>query len=835
MTAAAAASRVAAPPAVAVIAPPSPAPAACAHCGLPAPRGEVYCCVGCGVVAAAIAEHGLERYYELREAPAPAHTTARPYSELDDPAFERAHVQRTADGHAHAALYLEDLRCTACAWLVESTPRRIPGVAELRVDLGRGRADVAWDPAVTQLSAIARHLDRLGHAAHPYRGADRDGLRRREDRALLVKLGVAGAAVGNVMLLAVALYAGLFGGMSGADTEYFRWASMAVAVPALSFAATPFFRTAIGALRAGRLHLDLPLSIGIAAGLGWGAANVIRGVGEIYFDSLAMLVFLLLLARWIVSRHQRRASSAAELLLALAPSRARRLPRPAAGSDEAALAPGWSDAGAAEVPIEALATGDVIAVRAGERVPIDGTIVAGSSTIDAGLLTGESRPVEVAPGAAVHAGTVNLAALIAVRATAVGEETRVGQLAATIARLSARTAPIERLVDRIAGRFVAVVTLAAVATAVAWAVIASPVAGAEAAMALLIVTCPCALALATPLAVTVALGRAARRGVLIKGADALERLATPGTLFVDKTGTLTEGRLAVASWRGDAAAGPLAAAAEAGSAHPIARALVRYADRAPGPRATATGAREELGRGISATCGERRVHVGALPWIAERCAIAPAVAQWAAAAAARGETPVLIAVDGAAVAVAGLTDPLRASAGAAIDRLRALGWRVAILSGDDPRVVDAVGDALGVPPPDRRGAVSPEGKLAAVRAARARGPVAMVGDGVNDAAAMAGATASIAVSGATEIAIEAADVYVREPSIGAIADVCEGAQATLATIRRNLRCSLAYNLAAGALAVAGVIHPLIAAILMPASSLTVLGSSLGSRAFRSAR
>jgi Cu2+-exporting ATPase len=792
------------------------AEAACTHCGLPVPAGRcsAFCCAGCEVVHGAIAAHGLEQFYALREgeAPVPARTTAHDYAELGDPAFQRLHVRVGPDGQARASLYLEDLRCTACVWLVERAPRCLAGVADIRVDLGRSRADVAWDPAATSLPVIARYLDRIGHPPHPYRGLERDARRRREDRALLVKLGVAGAAAGNLMLLAIALYAGLFGGMSRADTGFFRWASMCVALPALGFAATPFFRTALGALRARRLHLDLPLSIGILAGLGWGAANVIRGVGEIYFDSLAMLVFLLLTARWIVLRHQRRASTAAELLLSLTPSRAHRFQ---ASGDVTT-----------DVPIEAIVPGDLVRVLVGEVIPVDGDVVTGASAIDLGLLTGESQPVEVAPGAHVDAGTVNVAAPLAIRATAVGEVTRVGQLVARIEALSHK-APIERLVDRIAGRFVAVVSTAAVLTLVGWSLV-SVATGAEHAMALLIVTCPCALALATPLAVTVALGRAARRGVLIKGADALERLATPGTLFIDKTGTLTAGKLAVVTWYGDLDAAGLAAAAEAGSNHPIAHALRAHA----APSGTAGDIAEELGHGISAVVAGRRVDVGAPPWVRRRAKDSPVMEGWIAELAERGETPIAIAVDGVMIAVAGLADPIRTDAAPALAALARLGWDVHLLSGDDARVVRRVGAALGIPASRCHGAVSPEAKVTTVVAARARGTAVMVGDGVNDAAAMAAASAGIAVSGAAEIAIEAADVYLRSPSITEVAATAAGAQATLATIRRNLRFSLAYNLIAGGLAVTGLIHPLIAAAVMPLSSLTVLASSLRSKAFR---
>ncbi|MEO8840402.1 MAG: heavy metal translocating P-type ATPase [Kofleriaceae bacterium] len=786
---------------------------ACAHCGLPIPpgRGDDYCCAGCELVHGAIAELGLAQFYSLREIGTPARTTEASYAELDDAAFQRVHVRNELDGTCHAALYLEDLRCTACVWLVEATPRCLVGVSDVRVDLGRSRADVRWDPSVISLSAIAHHLDRIGHAVHPYRGVEREAHRRREDRALLVKLGVAGAAMGNLMLIAIALYAGLFDEMAAADTQFFRWTSMLIAVPALGFAAMPMFRTALGAVRAGRLHLDLPLSIGIVAGLVWGTVNVIRGAGEIYFDSLSMLVFLLLVARFIVLRHQRRASSAAEMLLALTATRAHRIDP--------------TTSVAIDVAIDAIAIGDRLLVRTGETIPIDGTIAAGSSAIDAGLLTGESSPVDVGPGDRVHAGTVNIAGPLELVATAVGEATRVGALVAKLAALATRRSPIERQVDRIAGRFVVAVTVVAAVVFVAWSWV-SPALGAEHAMALLVVTCPCALALATPLAVTVALGRAAREGILVKGADALERLARSRTLLLDKTGTLTEGKLEIATWLGDLDARPLAAAVERGSAHPIAHAFA--AITAP----PASEVHEELGHGIAGTVSGHHVLVGAPAWVRSRCGWRGEVDAWISDVARRAETPVAIAIDRRVVAIAGIADRIRPDARIAVDSLARLGWRIELLSGDDPRVVAEVGARLGIAAPRCHGAMSPEAKLAFVEHALESGPVAMVGDGINDASAIAAATCGIAVSGAADVAIEAADIYLRSPSIASIATTAIGASATIATIKRGLRISLAYNLIAGSLAAAGVIHPLLAAVLMPASSLTVLASSLRSRAFR---
>ncbi len=796
----------------------------CAHCGLTVPPGlrgpdpaRQFCCAGCEVVFDALAEHGLDGYYRVAgDALAPARTTSKSYRELDDLGFHQLHVRARADGLVATALYLEDVRCTACVWLVERLPALLDGVVELRLDFGRGRADVIFDPRRVHLSAIARLLDRLGHPVHPYRGADREALRRREDRALLVKIGVAGAAAGNIMLLAIALYAGLFGGMGAGDTSFFRWASMLVAVPALGFAASPFFRGAIGAVRSGRLHLDLPLALGIAVGLAWGALNTVRGVGEIYFDSLAMLVFLLLVARWVQSRHHRRAASAAELLHALTPRVARRL-------DAAGVAQ--------DVPVEAIGIGDRIEARAGDTIPVDGTVVTGRSTVDAGLLTGESRPVAVHAGDPVHAGTVNLGAPLTIRATATGEDTRVGRLIARIDDEARRRAPIQRFADRITGRFVTVVLVVAALTALGWSLSpAGPRTGLEHAMALLIVTCPCALGLATPLAMTVALGRAARRGMLVKGGDALERLATPGLLLLDKTGTITEGQLRLVEWRGDVGARPLAAALERASAHPLARALVAAIEHDPTLAVTEIG--EELGRGIRGRVAGHAVAVGSASWIGGHAQIPAGIRAAVDAIAAATRTPVVIAVDGRAVAVAGFADTIRPDAAAVIARVRAGGWRVGILSGDDPRIVAAVAVTLGIGADDVRGGVSPEGKVEAVRAARAAGPVVMVGDGVNDAAALAAATCGIAVHGATEASVDAADVFVRRPGLAPVAELLDGARATLRVIRRNLRVSLIYNLIGGTLAVTGLIHPLVAAVMMPLSSLTVLVSSSRSRGFR---
>lgn len=799
--------------------------AECAHCGLPVPASRLtrdglpsFCCAGCQSVHALLREHGLERYYALHRetgpAPGPARPSDRTYAELDDPALGARIGGPAPDGLARAELFLEGVHCAACVWLVERLPRLVPGVIEARLDLGRSRAGVLWDPAAVALSRIARALDALGYAVHPARGLAEQAARHREERAMLGRIGLAGAVAANVMGIAFALYGGLLHGMEPEFARFFRWVSLGLTLPSLIWAGGVFFAGAWRGLRQRALHMDLPISIGLSAGFVHGAYATAQGTGEVYFDSVAILIFLLLSGRFLLRRQHRAAADATQLLASLAPSVARRL----------------EGARVREVALESLVPGDRVEVRAGDLVPADGRVASGASTLDLSLLTGESRPVDVGPGALVHAGTVNLAERLEVAVERTGEETRVGRLMRLVEEHARRRAPIALLADRLAGGFVAVVLGLAAATAALWWRV-DPSRGVEYAVALLVVTCPCALALATPLAVSAAIGRAARVGLLIKGADVVERLARPGTMWLDKTGTLTSGRLVLASWWGSAEARGLAAAVEAHSAHPLARALTE-ALAADGPAPRAVHAVEALGGGVEGEVGGRRVLVGSPAFVSSRGARigAPARAETARVAAA-GVTPVMVAVDGQAVAVAGLGDAIRPDAPDALARIRARGWRVGILSGDDPLVVAAVGRRLGLDPALCHGRMAPEDKLRVVARAAAAGPAVMVGDGVNDAAALAAATVGVGVHGGAEAVLAAADVFVVRGGIAPVADLLDGAYRTLRVIRRNLAFSLAYNAVAVALAMTGYLNPIAAAVLMPLSSFTVITSSFRARTF----
>jgi Cu2+-exporting ATPase len=800
--------------------------ALCAHCSLPVPRALLdptaehqFCCHGCRTVFEAIHACGLDRYYGLRQgldaAPAPATPTGRRYEELDDPTFRDLYCRRRGEGGiVDVELYLEGVHCAACVWLVERLPQIVPGLAETSLDAGRSVVRVTWDGSRVKLSRIARQLDRLGYTPHPYRGRTLRDLRRAEDRRSLARIGVAGAAAGNVMLLAFALYGGLFHGMESGYATFFRWTSFLIAIVSLAWPGRVFFAGALAALRTRAMHMDVPVAVGLAAGALWSAVNTIRGTGEVYFDSLTVLIFLLLVGRWIQQRQQRSSHDAVELLFSMTPGTARVVDGDAVR----------------EVPAETLVENQVVEVRAGDAIPADGVVVAGSSEVDLSLLTGESKPVAVATDHRVHAGTTNLSSLLRVSVTATGERTRLGRLMKMIEQSAARRAPVVRLADRVAGIFVSVVLLLAAATALLWWRL-DAAAAVPNAISLLIVTCPCALGLATPLAIVAAIGRAARKGILIKGGEIVERLNRPGLLLLDKTGTLTEGRTAIVDWHGPEELKSIAASVEAVSAHPVARAFVA----ALGDQTAvvpAVNVVETPGRGIDGDAGGQHVVIGARTWLDTRGIEVPSWVDTAEAGiATAARSPVLVAVDGRVQAVAGVGDPVKGDAAESIAALTRAGWRVGVLSGDHPQVVRAVAVQVGIDPGQCHGSVSPEQKQAVVEDAAGSGPVVMVGDGVNDAAALAAASVGVAVRGSAEASLSAADVYLAPTGLGALVDLLRGSRRTLSVIRRNLLVSLVYNVAGASLAIAGLINPLVAAVPIQLSSLTVITLSFGSRTF----
>jgi Cu2+-exporting ATPase len=811
---------------------------ACTHCGLSVPSGlidaarsEQFCCHGCETAYEVIHRCGLDRYYAMlesaREHAPRVRETSRSYAEYDDAAFRSLHVRGAGSSVCSTEFFLSGVHCSACVWLVEKIPKLVPGVIEVRLDLARAIVRVVWQDDRVALSKIASVLATLGYPPHPARDARTRNLRTQEDRAQLTRLAVAGACAGNVMLLALAMYAGLLDEIHGPYEPFFRWASMVITLISLCWPGQVFFRSAYGALWGRTLNLDVPISLALVAGGLWSTIATIRGTGEVYFDTVSVLIFALLVGRLIQSRQQRWAADSVELLFSLTPTSARRVERDEYGTERIV-----------EIAAESLEVGRIVEVRAGDSIPADGVVVQGASQIDQSLLTGESRPVAVAVGASLSAGTVNVASTVRLRVVATGEGTRVARLMSLVSEASRRRAPIVRLADRASSWFLGGMIVLSLVTFVAWRFI-DPSAALEYAIAVLVVTCPCALGLATPLAMSVGLGRAARMGLLVKGGDAVQRLAARGgIIFLDKTGTITFGQMRVVRWAGDESVHPLVAAIERDSSHPIARGLLESLGESD---LIASEVSQTTGGGIEGLVAGRRVVVGSPSYVRERCRLRDQpgrvdhalLAGWEREAADGGLTPVAIAVDGVVVAMAGLGDELRPDAAAAIARIKAIGWRVGMLSGDHEDVVAGVAAVAGIDAELTFGGLSPEAKVAKVREHGALGPVLMVGDGVNDAAALAAASVGVAMHGGAEASLAAADVYVSRPDLLALVELIEGSRRTMRVVKRGLATSTTYNVVAGCLAVMGLITPIGAAILMPISSLTVLMLSFRSRSFGS--
>lgn len=799
----------------------------CAHCGLPAPPARsipeehdppAFCCPGCRSVYAILREAGLSDFYALRdelgvqpsarEPPGGERSTdaalAARYAHLDDPTFLATHGARPGS----IELRVTGLHCAACVWVLERLPRALDGVLGARVDFGAERLHLRWDPDRISLSSIAAFVDQLGYPLHVVAGeADLEHRRRR--RREIWRLVVTGALAGNVMLASFALYAGELGSMDVGFVSLFEWLGLVLSLPAVTWGALPFYRGAWAGLRMRMLHMDLPISLGIAAGFVASAWGTVSGSGHIYYDTVTILVFLLLVGRYLQGWGQRRLMTRTEMLHALIPGSARRR------TDRA-----WQT-----VYVGHLGVGDRVRVDAGEVMPIDGVVRRGSSFADLGMLTGESRPLPVGVGSRVFAGTRVVGAPIEVEVEACGESTRIGKIVRRLSQHDA-LAPMVRLADRISGWFVAAVLTAAAAGGLAWWTV-EPGRVFEVVVSLLVVSCPCALGLATPMALTVARARAARRGLLLRSTAALETLARVRTVVLDKTGTVTEGALQVVSARvEDPELVSWIAALERRSAHPIGRALMCWAGQeSPGHGwPLATDVREYAGRGMEGVVLGRRIRVGSPSWIDPHgSSLRPATLEGLAE---QILTPVLVEVDGSVVGVLGLGDRIRDEAPAVLQRLRAQAKKLVLASGDHVEVVASVARALDLS--RAMGDLSPEGKAELVRRNR---PVAMVGDGINDTLALEQADVGIAVRGGAEAALQVADVYLSRSDLGALAELFEGSARTLAVIRRNLTFSLIYNLVFASLALAGEVTPLSAAILMPLSSLTVIASSFVSHTF----
>ncbi|MDX2376867.1 heavy metal translocating P-type ATPase [Microbacterium sp. LRZ72] len=731
---------------------------------------------------------------------------------------------------ADVELEVSGMTCASCANRVERTLNRIEGV-EASVNYATEKAHVRTD-GVDAARLIAA-VESAGYSAAlpaPPRAEDSDDSGSDDEAAAIARLRhrllVSAALAAPVAVLSM---------VPVLQFDYWQWVALALTLPVATWGAWPFHRAAARAARHGSATMDTLISLGVTAAFGWSLyALVLGGAGapgmrmqltlfgtpgsgahEIYLEVAALVTVFLLAGRYAEARARRSSSAALRALLRLGARTARRL----------------DDGTETTVPVDALVPGDLVVVRPGEKIPSDGIVVAGSSAVDASMLTGESVPVEVGEHDAVVGATLNAGGVLTVRITRVGADTELARMQRLVEQAQTGKARAQRLADRVSGVFVPVVIVLSAIAFAGWLLVgATPETAFTAAVATLIIACPCALGLATPTALLVGTGRASQLGILIRGPEVLEQTRRIDTVILDKTGTLTSGEMTVAAVRPVAGVDEdellrVAAMAEAGSEHPIARAIVAASPVAPAlPREFSADA----GFGVRARVGDALVLAGRPSWLATQgVAVSPESTD------SHGASAVAVARDGELLGTIAVADSPKPTSRTAVDRLRALGLSTVMVTGDSRDAATRVAELVGID--DVQAEATPAGKLATVQRLQAEGRVvAMVGDGVNDAAALAAADLGIAMGRGTDAAIAAGDITVVSGDLRVVADAIRLSRRTLGIIRGNLFWAFAYNVAALPLAMLGLLNPLIAAAAMALSSVFVVTNSLRLRRFRAA-
>jgi Cu2+-exporting ATPase len=707
-----------------------------------------------------------------------------------------SYVQRGEGGENRLHLMVEGLHCGGCVRKIETALQPLEGMREARVNLTTRRLVVAWDGPPARGNELARTVEGLGFKVVPYEPARLTADDAKQERELLRCMAVAGFAAANVMLLSVAVWAGHVEGMGPATRTLMHWFSALIALPAIVYAGRPFYRSAWSALKNRTTNMDVPISLAVLLASGMSLVETMNLGKHAYFDSAVMLLFFLLIGRYLDRRARGKARSAAERLVALGASAVTVI---AEGGKRVLMKP------------EEVRPGMSVLAAAGERISVDGRVAAGESEVDTSLITGESLPTRAAPGTRVFAGTLNMAAPLTLEVTATGERTLLAEIVRLMEVAEQRRARFVSLADRMAKVYAPVVHILALGTFLGWWLVGG-LAWQPAlmiAIAVLIITCPCALGLAVPAVQVIASGRLLRSGTLLKSATALERLARVDTVVFDKTGTLTLGRPELVDLVVAPEALELAASLAANSRHPLARALARAAPDVP----PAKGVAEVPGCGLTLQTPDGEVRLGSRRWTgveSEEGAEGPEL--W-------------LTRPGHAPQRFGFTDRPRADAEAVVAELQRRGLKVELLSGDRAPTVAQVARDLGIA--DWQAEMAPGDKVARLEALTSDGRrVLMAGDGLNDAPALAAASVSVSPSSAVDISQTAADAVFQGEALRPVVELLEVAGRSDRLVKQNFALALVYNACAIPLAVAGFVTPLIAAVAMSGSSILVIGNSL---------
>ena len=800
----------------------------CYHCGLPIPDGikldvqindqpRAMCCEGCRAVAEAIVANGLEAYYLNRDAMPESPREARPeildsLALYDQAEFQKTFVRALGEGEQEASLVLEGITCAACVWLNEQHVAQVPGVLAVEVNYTTRRARIRWDNHRVALSQILKAIADIGYRAHPFDPARQEAVAQIERRAMLWRLAVSGLGMMQVMMYAYPTYIANDGDLAPDIEALLRWSSLLLTLPVIFYACGPFFRNAWRDIKFRRVGMDTPVALGIGAAFVASVWATIVNHGHVYYDSINMFVFFLLGGRYLELLARQKALRATEELGRLAPAFADR------------LLVGNSNEATERVLVSALSVGDLVLVKPGTQVPADGSVVAGQTSVDESLLTGESLPVAKSVGALVTGGSMNVESPITVRVEQVGDNTRLSAILKLMERGALEKPVAVTTADRVASWFLwGLLLLAAITAGIWWWL--DPSRALPVTVAVLVVSCPCALSLATPVALTIATGRLAREGLLVTRGHAVETLAQVTDVVFDKTGTLTTGVMKLEqvqqlSGLDERSCLQLAASLEQRASHPLAQALVLAADDLP--RLAIDDESHETAGGIEARIDGRVLRIGHAAYVAKLVGDTPVQAIEDTSSA---TTTLYLGEKGAWLARFYISDAVRPDALAAINALKGLGCEVSLLSGDDPLVAQSIAKQLGIE--NAVGRESPQTKLTRVAALQAAGRVVcMVGDGVNDAPVLAHAQVSVAMGEGTELARTQADCVLLGQHLLVLPAAIRLSRSARKTIRENLWWAIIYNAVALPVAMGGFLTPWLAGIGMSFSSLWVVLNSL---------
>lgn len=803
----------------------------CFHCGLPVndanrvenqiqQQARAFCCHGCSAVCEMIYTSGLEGFYQRTPdgqllAPPPEAADEITLYDIDE--VQSEYVQDMGN-ERDIHLIVEGIHCSACVWLIERHLHKQPGLLDVKVNLANKRLFIRWDNTQTKISSIIDQLSKIGYHATPFNPETAEGHIKQQNRALLLRMAFAAFSMMNLLWVSVALYSGAD---QGEFKSLFHWVGFLLATPTLLYSGWPFLKGAWTGLKHVNLTMDLPIAIGAVATYSYSVyitlvqsfSDSSASVGHVYYDTVVNFIFVILVGRFLEARSRRHAVAASQRLMDLQPKVATVLRH-----DEPHI-----------IPIRAILIHDIILVKPGDKIPVDGVILSGESTVDESLLTGESSPVKKLAGDSVSAGTINTNGSLHVKVSATLRQTSLGKIISLVEEAQASKAPIQCIADSIVPWFVAATLFLASLTFIIWFNTGIEFA-LMAATSVLIITCPCAFGLATPMSIAVASGLAARHGLLIKNGAVLEHLSKVDHFVFDKTGTLTEGKMrvkAVVSELDEKDVLQKLMQLEAHSEHTIAKAILAYG-KSLDIKASSTNVNDFMNRsgmGVMGTYSNIVILMGNNQWLEQnKIPLNTDYISQASQYEQQGISCIHFAFDQQHLGFIALADQLRSDALQLIKDLKQSGKKLTLLSGDKFAVANAIATELGGMQVIAE--VLPEEKDAAIQSLQQQGQsVAMIGDGINDAPALIRADVGIAIGSGTDVSMESADIVLLSSELDKIRLASALSQRTLLTIKQNIIMSILYNIIMLPLAMMGFITPLFAAIAMPLSSLAVIANA----------